>query len=93
MREIRPSGSEGGGAGTNRPSLPLFVNCPYGAKTYRAFAPTAPISYKPQNANTSGETLKYLASLPMWLRFKARLPLRISEIVESAIPVAAEMSV
>ena len=25
----------------------------------------------------------------MWLRFKERLPLRISEIVESAIPVAA----
>ena len=24
MRETRPSGSEGGEAGTNRPSLPLF---------------------------------------------------------------------
>jgi hypothetical protein len=24
MRETRPSGSEGGGAETNRPSLPLF---------------------------------------------------------------------
>jgi hypothetical protein len=32
MREIRPSGSEGGGAGTNRPSLPLFIERPYGTK-------------------------------------------------------------
>ena len=39
-----------------------------------------------QKANTSGDTLKYLASLPMWLRFKQRLPLRTSEIVESASP-------
>ena len=29
MREIRQSGSEGGGAG-NRPSLPLFLNRPSG---------------------------------------------------------------
>jgi hypothetical protein len=30
MREIRPSGSEGGGAETNRPSLPLFAVRPDG---------------------------------------------------------------
>ena len=30
MREIRPSGSEGGEAELNRPSLPLFIKRPYG---------------------------------------------------------------
>jgi len=30
MRETRQSGSEGGGAGTNRLSLPLFLNRPSG---------------------------------------------------------------
>ena len=30
MREIRPSGSEGGGAEINRLSLPLFIGCPCG---------------------------------------------------------------
>jgi len=28
MREIRPSGSEGGGAQTNESYLPLFLECP-----------------------------------------------------------------
>ncbi len=28
MREIRPSGSEGGGTQTNESSLPLFIGCP-----------------------------------------------------------------
>ncbi len=31
MREIRPSGSEGGVA-YNTPSLPLFSGCPFGTK-------------------------------------------------------------
>jgi hypothetical protein len=31
MREIRPSGSEGGGTGTTRPSLPLSSLRPFGA--------------------------------------------------------------
>ncbi len=30
MQEICTSGSEGGGTETNRSSLPLFVECPYG---------------------------------------------------------------
>jgi hypothetical protein len=30
MREIRPSGSEGGGTGTTRPSLPLSLCIPFG---------------------------------------------------------------
>jgi hypothetical protein len=33
MREIRPSGSEGGGTGTTRPSLPLSLCRPFGPRT------------------------------------------------------------
>ena len=32
MREIRPSGSEGGGNGTTRSSLPLSIWCPFRAQ-------------------------------------------------------------
>jgi hypothetical protein len=42
MREIRPSGSEGGGADINRPSLPLsFVKLYHYRKTIYVFISSA----------------------------------------------------
>ena len=36
MREIRQSGSEGGGPQPNAASLPLFLKCPFGAGIRRS---------------------------------------------------------
>ena len=44
MREIRPSGSEGGGAETNRLSLPLSLCDPSGVQDLRIFARPPPNS-------------------------------------------------